>query len=219
MDDSSHMILAMDASLQPLFDTLSTLEFEEYGWLAVTAVMLERDDVILHLEVHQQNQSDQFWRIRCSAVRRSTILNSHRIDNLRIETEHPLLLPHTEPKVELYISSRPSNADVVVGQLVEAHREVVENWFDFPHFFNLGPRRSLRAMLEGGLGLLAEGPQPLIERYANVLRRAGVAVSSPPSRPPVWWDGSEWVKEEKPLFAVILGASHVVAQDVTAERG
>jgi hypothetical protein len=95
----------------------------------------------------------------------------------------------------------------------------VGSWFDCLHFFNLGSERSLRAMLNGGFGKLAEGPQPLIDRYAEAVRNSGVAVSSPPSRPPVWWNGAKWVEEVNPLFAVVLGASYVVSPAVTAERG
>src|SRR5688572_26393182 len=88
-----------------------------------------------------------------------------------------------------------------------------------PPLLHLGPARSLRALLDSGFGQLAAGPRPLIERYAEALRNSGVAVSSPPSRSPVWWDGTRWVEEVKPLFAVILGASYVVSPAVTAERG
>jgi hypothetical protein len=209
----------MDASLQPLLDTISTLEFEEFGHFAITAATWADNNVTLHLTVHQQEQEDQPWRLKCGVVRRSRIVNDQGIDALWIKTEHPLLLPHSEAVVELYFSSRPSDPDAAVGRLIEAHNAVVGAWFDCLHFFNLGPQRSLRAMLNGGFGKLAAGPQPLIDRYAEALRNSGVAVSSPPSRPPVWWNGAKWVEEVKPLFAVVLGASYVVSPAVTAERG
>jgi hypothetical protein len=103
--------------------------------------------------------------------------------------------------------------------LVEAHWAAVGEWFDSLYFFNLGPARSLRAMLNGGFGRLAAGPRSLMDSYADVLRVSGVAVSSPPSRSPTWWDGTRWVEEVGPLFAVILGGSYVVAQAVTGARG
>src|SRR5438105_14090845 len=99
---------AMNASLRPLMDTLSTLNFEEFGWLALTAVTWTANDVTLHLVVHQQDHADEPWRLHCAGVRGSRILNDQGINSLRIETEHPVLLPHTEPIVELYFSERPS---------------------------------------------------------------------------------------------------------------
>lgn len=208
----------MDTSLQPLLDTTSTLEFEETGCLTITAATWTGNNVTLHLTVHLQDQADQSWRLHCHDVRRSRIVNDRDIGALWIKDKHPLLLPHTEPVVELYISSRPKNPDAVAGCLIEAHHAVVGKWFDCLHFFNLGPQNSLRAMLDGGFGKLAQGPRSLIEKYSDVLRDSGVAVSSPPSRPPAWWDGERWVKEVKPLFAVILDASHIVSSVVTAKR-
>ena len=209
----------MDASLEPLLDTISTLDFEEYGRLAITTATWAGNDVALRLVVHQQDRADQKWRLHCRDVRRSRIVNDQEIDAFSIETEHPLLLPHLEAYVELYFSSRPSDPDATVGRLIEAHHAVVEEWFDCLHFFNLGPERSLRAMLDGGFGMIAAGPRSLMERYAEVLHASGATVSSPPSRRPVWWDGTRWVEEVRPLFVVIMGASHVVAPVVTAERG
>lgn len=208
----------MDASVNLLLETISTLEFEEFGRLAITAAMWEDNNVTLDLTVHQQDQEDQRWMLRCGAVRRSRIVNVPAIDALSIKTEHPLLLPHSEARVELYFSSRPADPDAAVGRLIEAHHAVVGAWFDCLHFFNLGPEHSLRAMLNGGFGKLAEGPQSLIDRYAEALRTSGVAVSSPPPRAPVWRNGAEWTKEVKPLFALILGASFVVSPAITAER-
>lgn len=210
--------VSMDASLQVLMDTLSTLEFEEFGGITLTAATWAANDLTLHLTIHQQGQADQPWRLHCEDVRRSRIVNDQGIDTLQIETQHPLLLPHTEPVVELYFSSRPSDADATIGRLLEAHRAAVGGWFDSLHFFNLGPDHSLRAMLNGGFGRLAVGPRPLINLYADVLRASGVAVSSPPSRLPLWWDGARWIEEVKPLFAVILGGSYVLTPAVTAER-
>jgi hypothetical protein len=137
---------------------------------------------------------------------------------LRIETEHPVLLPYTQPIVELYFSDHPSNCGALASELLDVHRSAVGGWFDYAHFFSVGPDRSLRAVLEGGFGKLAEGPQVLAERYAEVLRRAGVSVSLLPSRRPVWWDGEQWVEETGALYALILGESYVVAQSVSAER-
>lgn len=207
----------MDSSLQPLLDKLSTHEFEEYGWLALRAATWTANDLTLDLIVRQQDRADEPWRLHCRDVRRSRIVN-HGAERLSIETQHPVLLPHTENVAELYFSNRPPDPDTTVAQLVEAHRTFVGEWFDCFYFFNLLPGRPLRGLLDGGFGKLAEGPQPLIERYAEVLRRAGVAVSSPPSRAPTWWDGGRWVDEVKPCFAVIFGDSYVVSAYVTAEK-
>jgi hypothetical protein len=208
----------MDAALQLLLERLSTLDVEEYGWLRLESATWANSDVILHLVVHQQDQPDQSWLVHCHHVRNSKIRNDQAIDSIQVETEHPLLLPHLSPIAELYFHGRPAHPDAAVGQLVEAHRSLLEDWFDCMHFFNLGLSRSLRQVLESGFGLLAKGPSPLIELYAQVLQGHEVSVSSPPSRQPAWWNDGEWIQEKAPLFALIFGKSYVVASAITAEK-
>jgi hypothetical protein len=208
----------MDTSLQPLLDVISTHEFEEFGDLYINAAFWADNDITLRLIVHQQDQADQIWRVLCKGVRRSRIINDRGISALSIKTEHPLLLPYTQPVAELYFSSHPSDPDVAVGRLMEAHRVVVGEWFDCMEFFNVGTHQPLRALLAGGFGKLAAGPQSLIDRYAEALRSSDVCVSSPTSRPPVWWNGKQWIEEVMPLSAVILERSYVVSPSVTAER-
>jgi hypothetical protein len=215
---SSDILRRMHESLRPLLDTFTTLEFEEFGWVALTGVMWEGNDLTLHLVVHQQDLPDECWRLRCRAERENRILNNKGCDGVVVTTEHPVLLPHTSPVTELYFSGRPADPDAVVGQLMEAHHEFVGRWFDGLRFFNLGPHRSIKRMLEGGFGKLVDGPQPLVERYADVLRRAAISVSSPPPRRPMWWDGENWIGSSGPMYAVVLGESYVVSPDVTAER-
>jgi len=84
---------------------------------------------------------------------------------------------------------------------------------------------SLRSLLDifsedddGGHGLFATGPQALIEAYAAVLSKNGIKVSSPRSRPAVWWKDGRWVEEKGPLFALIFGESYFVAAQFAAER-
>lgn len=207
----------MDAPLQQLLALLARLDLEHDDWLALESVAWAGNDLTLHLAVHEAEHPAQRWRVRCRSVRRSRISNDDGVAWLRIETEHPLLLPHTEPTAELYFSSRPHDPDATIGRLVEAHRAIVGGWFDCLQFFNLGPHGSLRRMLDGGFGMIAKGPAPVIDRYGQVLRRAGVAVSSPPPRPVGWWDGERFVEETKPMYAVLLGPSYVISPSVAAE--
>jgi hypothetical protein len=206
----------IDASLKRLFDALSTLEFEEYGVFGLTGVSwVDDENVALRFVLRQQDRSDELWELRCGDVRRVRISNDRWGDHLRIETRHPLLLPYSEPKAELYFSQRPEDAGGVIGRLIEAHREVVGAWFDCLEFLNIGPDGSLRRMLEGGFGRLAQGPRSLIERYARVLEGAGVPTSVLPPRAAHDAGQSD---EAGTLVALIFGASHVVAAAVTGDR-
>jgi hypothetical protein len=208
----------MDASLQEIVDAISTLEFEEYGLLAITSASWVDRDVTLCVTIKQQGHEDQRWSVLCRDVRHGRIANDETDRGFKVTAEHPLLLPYTEPRVELYFSSRPSDPEAAIGRLVEAHRAVMGDWFDCFRFFNLGRNGSLLALLDCGFGKVADGPLSLIDRYSEALRSSGVAVSSPPSRPPVWWNGTAWTQETGPLFALIVGSSYVISPTVTAKR-
>lgn len=207
----------MDSSLQKLLATFQSLEFEEYGSVRLTAVSRLYNDFCLDMTVYPHERPEEVWRVRCHAVRDMRIMNEWGLDGLNVVTSHPVLLPHIEPIAELYFSQPPRNVDELMGQLAQAHHAAVDEWFDFLHFFNRGPGGDLRDLLEGGHGKLADGPESTIARYAEVLRRAGVPCSSPPAREPGWWDGQAFVRRTKPLFAIILGRSYLVADSVSAE--
>jgi hypothetical protein len=208
----------MHPSLRPLLDSLTDLDFEEFGSIGLLSAEWALEDVILSVVVEKQDQPAKGWRIRCHSVRDCKIKSTQGQTDLRVLTDHPVMMPHVSKVLELYINGAPASADATIGQLVEAHREVVGDWFDYNRFFNLGPNRSLRDMLVGGIGKLAEGPQGLIHAYARVLESNGVRTSSPPGRAPMWWNGTHWVEERQDLFALIFGDSYFVAANITAEE-
>ena len=212
----------MDPSFQPLLDVLSTHEFEEWGTVTLDSVSWTDLDVRVGLVVNVDDQPEQRFLITGRRVRSSRV-RYHPIqlqidDDIKVTGEHPVLMPHTAPVTELYFHGRPSSPDTIVGQLVDAHRSLVGDWFGLEDFVKVGLRDSYRALLAGGFGMFASGPQPLIERYARVLADNGVSVSSPPPRPPLWWDGDDFDGQTEGLLALILGRSYFVGAKFTAER-
>jgi hypothetical protein len=205
-------------SLQELLDLISNIDLDESDRIVLQQARWAGNDMALDLVIHQMDQADQRWCITCEKVRNSEIRNHAAIDRMSVETEHPLLLPHTSSTVELYFRGQARDAGELISQLLDAHGEMVEAWFDFTHFFNVGPRESLRQLLDGGFGKLAEGPELLMEAYARTLRANGVEVSSPFAKAPVWWDGERWMQEGAGLAVLILGESYCVAPRVTAVR-
>jgi hypothetical protein len=213
----------MDPSFQPLNDLLSTLDFEELGHISLEAVSWPGMDFVAEFGVRIADDPEQRWRVTGRRIRASRIHYQpvHRpINHIWLEEEnHPVLLPYTAPETDLYFRGRVSNGDAIVGQLLEAHHKVVGKWFDFDEFLNRGQARSTRAVLEeGGFGLFAKGPQPLIDAYSAILSANGVVVSSPPAKQRSWWDGERWVDATEPLCALFFGDSYVVGAAFTAER-
>jgi hypothetical protein len=125
----------MHPSLRPLLDSLTSLDFEEFGSIGLESAQWASQDVILSIVVQKQDQPAQRWRVCCHAVRDCRIRSTQDQNDLRVVTDHPVMLPHVSPILELYINGAPASADAVAGQLIEAHREVVEDWFDYIRFF------------------------------------------------------------------------------------
>lgn len=210
----------MHASLQTFLDATSTFEFNEFGSLSLDSAEWAGRDMAVVVTLREQDQPDRSWRLSCAAVRNSRLQGVRELNHVMLLSVHPLLLPHVSPVVELHFRGRPADLLSTIGELVEAHRRIVGSWFDWTRFLNVhvlsdgGPRR----LLEGGFGSFADGPKPLIEAYGRVLEGRGVTVSFLPERRPAWWDGTRWVDETVPLYALLLGESYVVSPGVTAEE-
>ena len=208
----------MHPSIAPLLQAIDTGEFEdEVDWLEVTRITWTEGDAVLDLKLNRANSPPAGWRVRCHETRCNRFDGSLCRINFEVVEDHVVLLPHSQPHVELYFSSSPADPDALVGQLIEAHRKMVGDWLSPFAYFNASPMHRLSELLGGGFGKLADGPLPLIERYRSVLETAGVRSSTPPARPPVYRKNDSWVEEVGPLFALFMDDSYVVARSFTAE--
>ncbi len=206
----------MDEQLRSLIDQIQSYDFEEEGnFVVLESVQWKNSAVALGIEF--SCQSGQRWVIDCEDVRDVRICDRTFYD-LCFETgDHPVLLPFNAPPAQLHFSGKAKNVSALAYQLIEAHRSIVEDWFDCMHFFNRGPG-TLGSLLEGGHGLLADGPEPLMNAYADVVRNHGVGVSSLPSGRPLWWNGEYWERECEPLAALVFDRSYVISPAITARR-
>jgi hypothetical protein len=165
-----------------LLDLTGTPEFEENGnfCLVCTTWQNDKEDLDLAIEVNTgQDETVQRWNLRCKLERgHNLVLGWH--DCLEVTDDHILLWPHTQKVCSLWFSGSGQNALTVVGDLWQEHHKLIGNWFSFPHFLNAF---DLVGLVAGGHGKLAEGPEPLIAVYQQVMQRRGFKTSVT-SRPP-----------------------------------
>ena len=64
--------------------------------------------------------------------------------------------------------------------------------------------------------MLAEGPEPLVLAYEDVMRKHGFSTSHLDPTKPVYWGGNEWLGQKAPAFVLILDDSYVVAEQFVA---
>jgi hypothetical protein len=219
----------MNNALQSLMTRLAALRTSDSGSLTLKSITWAGDDLLMGTEVREYGwasgswsvQSIEKWQLRCRDVRDSRLVAVNTALGFTIEESHTVLLPYTAPHLELYFRGVCPDADRVVGQLLQAHRNAVGEWFEFMRSLNPAAWSSPSDLLRGGFGRLAAGPQPLIEKYAEVLRQNGLDVSSPPPTKPSWseWQkGGRTVTEPQPPKVLLLNSCYVVTPEITAER-
>lgn len=204
-----------------MLDTLIALtetgEFEDSGGFRFSSARSDRDRLLLELFLVPGDGGDeQHWQIECSGVR-DYFLRGEFSGELRVVSEHPVLLSFTEQVTDLHFYNASPNPMATVGALFERHREIVGSWIPFEHFLNVLPKK-LSQLLEASSGQLASGPVSLMEAYSHVLGEHGVRSSMLPSRPPQFWDGEKWVVSSIPLRVLILERSYVVAERFDAQK-
>ena len=92
----------------------------------------------------------------------------------------------------------------VVGALYARHVDLVEDWIPFHKYMN--SEVLLAELIAGSFGMLADGPEPLVLAYAEVMQSYGFTTSHHSSVPP-----GDWVGESADLSVLILDKSHVIA--------
>jgi hypothetical protein len=163
----------MNKAFQSLMARMDEFKRHDSGSLKLKAASWEDDEIVLTVEVSNSIRPTETWQLKCHDVRNASLVRVAGV-YAKLDQRHQLLLPYTEPFVELYFRGSCADAHSVVGQLLQVHREVVGDWFEFMHFINPSARAALTKLFEGGFGMLAAGPRSLIECYAQVLQRNGL---------------------------------------------
>ncbi|MFO0983049.1 MAG: hypothetical protein U1E76_15195 [Planctomycetota bacterium] len=97
-------------------------------------------------------------------------LDAGSSEEIRWVDQHPVLWTFNSPHGYLHLGSRPADAFAAVGRLYEAHEQLFQGWKALREFLNPGFTSNLHELLEGGRGMLAQGPCPVLERYRDALQ-------------------------------------------------
>ncbi len=135
--------------------------------------------------------------------------------DLQFSNDHVLLWPHAGRQSATSFYGRAENPSAVAGALYQRHWELAGKWLPFHRFLNPGVR--LTELIAGGFGMLAEGPEPLILAYEEVMQRHGLSTSHRDPRKPVYRGGDGWLEQKAALSVLILGESYIVAEEFTAK--
>lgn len=188
-----------------LIETTSDPAFSGEGWVRLLGAAWEDEDVALRLSVSRGEAEDEVWEVRCSNVRAQRITTAGA-DHLRLLDDHVLLWPHAQPQLRLAFRGTVKDPHALFGALLDEHERIVGPWFAALEF--LSPETTALDLLRQGLGILAVGPQKILEKYREVALAHGLECGLSILRP---------AEDARPR-ALFLGDSFWVAEGFDAER-
>lgn len=202
--------------LEDFLAATSGVDFEDYGSLRLTRAEWSEDALTISLEVSSDEDPGIHprWRVVCSGVREDSLSLGYAY-GLQFSDDHVLLWPHAGRQSATSFYGRAENPSAVAGALYRRHWELADKWLPFHRFLN--PRVRLTELIAGGFGMLAEGPEPLVLAYEEVMRQHGLSTSHRDPRKPVYWGGDGWLEQEAALSVLILDESYIVAEEFVAE--
>ena len=202
--------------LEELLAITNLVDFEDYGSLRLANVEWSEGSLTLSLDVSADEYPDVHprWQVACSGVREDCLSLGYSYD-LQLSNDHVLLWPHVARRTSTSFYGRCENPSAVAGALYERHWELAGKWIPFHRFLNPGVR--LTELIAGGFGMLAEGPEPLILAYEEVMQRHDFSTSHLDPGKPVYWGGEGWIEEKAALSVLVLDESYVVAENFMAK--
>lgn len=147
--------------------TFEELSFHFYEDLqgVITSVLHSGETIHVDFECDDWNNYDKRrkFRLEFSNVVEAVMVPCG-IGVLESYSDHPLLWQHNEQHASIYYASVSSNPHELIGKLYEAHNHLHRGWRDLFDYLHAGTR-----WLKEGRGLLAQGPQRVIEEYGKTV--------------------------------------------------
>ena len=209
-------------ALDDLIAAVDTMEFEMGGWLQVCGARREEDRLHVTLGVFSPGVSPpQLWEVMARSVSSARLSLFDPFYEVGLTDDHPLVWPHTRDAVSLsfYFREGVADAPAVVADLYERHRDITGSWLPFEGLVDAPASTPLRRRIADRYGVLAEGPEPIITAYSEVLEQHGAKTGRFSCRPPARWDGETWVREPEGLSVCLLGESYIIAREFAVQRG
>jgi len=201
--------------LEELLNITRQVDFEDYGSLQLTGVESNEEGLTLSLHVVADEYPDIHpnWKVACRLVKEHSLSLGYHYE-LQLSDDHVLLLPHMAARTSTSFYGKVEDPLAVVGALCERHRKIAGDWIPFHRFLNVDI--NLTELIAGGFGMLAEGPEPFILAYEDVLRQHGFSTSHLDPTKPVYAGGNELLGPKDSVSVLLLDESYVIGEHFDA---
>lgn len=144
----------------------------DVGVLLVAQMGGAPNELQLIIQTAQYDESVKGLRERGSYIIRVLSVREHRLSlglfgKLFFADEHPILLHHNEPLVQVYFEGQPKDVNELVLDIHQAHASTFGPWRELAQ--NINREKPLVDLLASGSGLLGEMPKTAALRMAKVL--------------------------------------------------
>ena len=203
--------------LDELERIFETLDFENGGSLVFTGFDRDSQRAVLRFDLHTgtSGREPEPWTVTCEGVE-AFGLSGGTASGLEVSDDDPALWPHTQPSGSLFCGPvAPERADSLLGVLYRAHLEAVGEAEDAVPF---GRGINAVAAFDGGAGLVARGPLPLLRAYQAALDTHGVETSVVGSFRPERRNAHARVPVPDEMQVLLIGDCWVVAESFDVAR-
>jgi len=130
------------------------------------------NELQLIIQTAQYDEAVQGLRERSGYIIRVMSVREHRLSlglfgKLFFADEHPILLHHNEPLVQIHFEGQPNDVNELVLDIHQAHATTFGPWRELAQ--NINREKPLVNLLLSGSGLLGEMPRTAALRMAKVL--------------------------------------------------
>lgn len=182
--------------------------------LYITRVDFDGDNFVFDFLIDVQNINEkgsfyQKWTVEATEHRKNHI-SLDQSDYLLIKDDHPLLWEFTDLQCQLYFTGNCKDHSRLFYDLYTTHKKLFGKHQCFEISFE---DSSFFKPFQYTNGLLTQGPKKLMEKYSNCLTQNGLDFNLIDEKPPKYWNGEQFMEQERSLKVLILGDTYVIAKD------
>jgi len=193
-------------------------DFDFTGHASVLRVerVAKRLELLLELRAFSGDFERQAWIVSCAEERHS-LFRSEPFYGADLLSDHVLLAPYRDARIQLGIKGAAANAKSAVADLWEAHHSVAGRWFPFDAFLNRA--LPLSELLASNAAVVADGPSRIIQAYARALAsHVDEAYSIRETSPKQWLDMA-WQPEDPDVQLLLLEPQdYIIGKGFAARR-
>ena len=130
---------------------------------------------------------------------------------MEISHTHPVLWEFSDKQSEIYFKGHCDDVDKLFSNLYKLHTSLFGNLLPIENTLN--NMYDFNKLIEAENGLLAKGPQKLMNLYGNILEQHNLTYSRIGDKVPTYWDGEKHVTETGNAKVLFIDDSYVIADD------